>query len=239
MGKSLDEALDGRMQSGGDYSPWWPDDASELEEGASITGIVRSKRDDPFWEEDDDDGRDEPAPILEVQTEDNLFSTRTHRNLVDLIESQVQPAVGDLVRIEYAGKYTAEGGTGYNYKMGKVTPEEFGEYDIDPDDFGGEASPPPESGTSDSGSDEPEELDPSDVAGDDDEELGDFEEEDSSDDGEISKEVTQFVEQLMDYNYEMSVEELDDYLNDVREFGVDAEEAAIVAGFSVEDGVVS
>lgn len=114
----VDELLDDRMESAGDYPDWWePEDV-----GDQLEGLVVQKRDDPWAEEDDDN----PASILHVRRANGTErSTRTHVVLQRLID-KFDVQVGDYVRIEYDGaNRTDDGHMANDYQMGVVKRHEL------------------------------------------------------------------------------------------------------------------
>lgn len=55
---------------------------------------------------------------------------------------------------------------------------------------------------------------------------------------EIPADAVEFIESLMDFHGDMSVDELERYLNEVRDYDLDPEEVAESMGFEVRNGVV-
>lgn len=309
----IDDLLDDRMTGGtGDYPPWF-DEKTEAQgeppiqtEGDRLEGVVTHRRDDPFFDPDEED---EPKPIIHVkEAEGDEWSTRTHVNLVSLINDQ-EPEVGDYVRIQYEGTYkTDRGQVANDYTMGVVREEELEDLDI-PTPDGGNASKT-ETTTETSSTDSPDEpeteydepmtpaeaaqagVDPSEVEikSEDDEpeeeeetseapfdpsehnvsdiqalvtttddvealealleaeesgkdrktakhavqerldELTEDSEEEESEDEESGEEVPgdviEFAESLMSFHGELTFDELDEYLNETRDFDIDPERAA-------------
>lgn len=217
----IDEMLDDRETGGGgDFPPWMDDEDDGVihEEGDTLMGLVTRIRDDPFHDEDEDEG--DPAPILHVTTEDgDTYSTRTHRILANLID-ELDVEVGDLVRVKYTGTAkTKSGHMANNYKLACVKPDEFEDFGIDPDDFA-----------------EVEELeaDGGSAAA----QAAEAEESGDEIDDEVLEEAVEFAESLVDFHGGLELEELDKYLNETREMGLDPEVVAEAAGLEVEDGEV-
>lgn len=59
--------------------------------------------------------------------------------------------------------------------------------------------------------------------------------EETSGDGEFDEEVLDFAENIVEFNDDLTVEDFDKYLNNVREFGVDPEAVAQALGYEVTD----
>lgn len=55
---------------------------------------------------------------------------------------------------------------------------------------------------------------------------------------EVPEDAEEFVESLMDFHGEMSIDEVDRFLNEMRDYSLDPEEVIESLGFEVENGVV-
>lgn len=124
----VDKLLDERTVGGGEYPDWWePED-----EGDMIQGEVLDMRENPWAEDDEDAGF-----IIEVDAEEQVYSTRTQTMLMNLIDER-GVEVGDLVRIEYGGMVKTNSGHAANsYKMGVVKADELDETESEATPDGG------------------------------------------------------------------------------------------------------
>lgn len=244
MPKDIDDLLDDRMTSGsGDYPPWMNEDGDDdlpegpiQGEGDILQGEVVGRRDDP-WHGDDDEG--EPDPILHVEDDDgNVWSTRTHSILVNLIDEQ-DVEIGDVVRIEHAGNFKTDTGQVANdYRLGVVKAEELEDDETEATADGGLAAQEPEEDTgfdvSEATVDEIEEYvqtvdDKAELVNlKADEEEGQnrktakevINERANELDSGVPNDALEFAESLLSFHEELDYEELDQYLNETRDLGV-------------------
>lgn len=212
------DALDENAEQGnGDYASWW-----EPDEGDKIVGVVYEKHSyenqyngdiEPVWQIRSL-GRGDYEEGVEV-------ATPTHAGMVQGLQSA---DVGDLVQITYEGEEKTDNGfTANNYSIGILTRKQWEDSDqaddiaevleqmgsgIQGDNFG-------DSGNSSS------------------------DESSSSSSGDYDSEVTDFAEDIMDMqDGEVELEEFDEFLNNVRDFGVDPEGVADSLGYEVDGDTV-
>lgn len=261
MAKDIDDILDERMTSGsGDYPPWMNEDGDDdlpegpiQGEGDVLQGEIVGMRDDPWAEEGED-----PDPILHVKDDDgDVWSTRTHSILVNLINDQ-DVEVGDYIRIRHNGNFKTDTGQVANdYEIGVVKADELEEDEEEATADGGLAAQqaPPEHDVSEHNVDELKGL----VATiDDPETLREIlEAEESGKDrktakqviqerlddlsgGEVPNDALEFAESLMSFHGELEVGELDQYLNETRDLGVAVEDVvAELDGVSIDGDTVT
>lgn len=217
MANDAFDALKERKSSGGsgDYAPWW-----EPDEGEEIIGIAVEKHDytDPGG------GKHAVVTLRSVGNGDldkgTEVATPTHSSLSDDVEAV---EIGDLMLIEYEGMVKANTGRDMNtYATSILTREEweqteqadeFEEVWKNSPHFRGASAPARQQadntseGNDDSGSSD-------------------------ADDSGVPVKAIEFVEDVVDMNGgEVSIDELDGYLNDIRDYGIDP---AIVVASSDE-----
>lgn len=195
MAEDAFDTLDKTKSSGGsgDYAPWW-----EPSEGDKLVGVIVEKH-----AYTDPGGNDHPvATVRSVGRgdvpENTEVATPTHATLTDTIEDV---DIGDVVLIEYEGTAKADSGFDMNIYASSVLKHDSWQETQQADLFQEtlEASPHYNGAL------------PS----------GDSGNEQSADDGIPEKALT-FAEDAVDMNGgEIDVDELDNYLNNVRDYGVD------------------
>ena len=224
----LDELFDEKEISAAEQGSWW----NPTEEGESVKGkITRREKRVNKWSNEE--------VIFAVRSDDGeVYTLPTHTVLQRLLlDNDVQ--AGDYVRVRYEGEDASSDRPNPTklYALAKVSAEELEEMETGPEAAEKEEEvEEPEVEEPEVEEPEVEEIQKSEEKKS--ESNATEEEEEPSEKGEIDDEVTKFVDNLMDFNDELSIEELDNYLNDVRNFGVDAKEAAIDAGYTVDDDTV-
>ena len=227
----LFDELEDRTQapSSTDFAPWWDVD----NEPDLLVGIVMEVHDGPTKYTPAGELPDPVYTILSLGKggfdEGDTRSTRTHGRLLQGLEGV---DLGDLVRLEYQGLQKTDNGNAANdYKIGIIPEEEWRDRD-DADEIEEviEAYSGPEG---DNRSGEP-------VSGNDDSSSS---ESTSSSSGGGGNDLTEAASFLVDtvelQDGEMTIDQADKMLNDVRDFGVDVEDVAEMAGLTVGDNTVS
>lgn len=214
MDEALDQLEESKSQVGGDgdYAPWWNEDNFGVEEGDTIVGIVTERR---AYE---DPGGDD-HPIAEIRSiggdkshlgEGVEVSTPTRKG-IEPFAGELE--VGDLALITYTGQVATNSGRDmHTYEASKLTQEEWHQMDIAEQIqaiWDGEAAD-------------------TDVSSD-----------DGGDDG-VPEDAINFAEDTIAMNDgELTKDELDEYLNEIRDYGVDVDEVIEEAGFDVDGDTVT
>lgn len=209
---AFDKLSENKSSAGGDYASWW-----EPDEGEELIGIVVEKH-----AYTDPGGDDHPVGTVASVGRGDLQqgeerATPTHSNIEGFIGDT---EIGDLVLLEYEGQVKANTGRDMNaYQTSRLRQEEWAET--------GQAELCREVWESSRYYDPVHD------------EAGAMQGDDSSDDG-IPDEAVNFAEDTCAMNDdEMDIDELDDYLNDVRDYDVDPEEVVEASdALSLDDGTV-
>lgn len=232
------------MTGGGDHPDFWePED-----EGEVLQGVVTARRDNPWAEEEEQN----PKQIINVQTHDKEWATKTHTALSNLIQDQ-NVEVGDYVRIEFTGtETTSRGQTAYVYRIGVVKEEELEESGIDvPETDGGVQTLRTALTVEDMTVSEIED-EVSDI-----EDVSKLEDainrEERHDNRSTAKEALRarvdelsavpqeaidFTEHLVEFNGAMEREELERYLTEVRDFDVSPEDVVAETELELRNDVI-
>lgn len=216
---AFDKLEESKSRGGdGDYASWW-----DPEEGDKLIGVVFEKHD---YEDEYGNGTHTITQIRSVgrgsYDEGEEFATPPHTNLKRLLQ---RANVGDLVLVEYEGKEVPDGSNfaSHQYSASIMTPDEWQETsnadlieDVSNQGVGlvGDKSSDGNQGNSSSSADQQSE--------------------------DFDDEVLEFVHDIMDMNDgEAELDEMDDMLNQVRDFGVDPAAAAEAAGYTVDGDTVT
>lgn len=199
------DKLESSKQSvgGGDYAPWWSEDKFEINEGDELVGIVVEKH------AYTDPGGDE-HPVATVRSlergwgeEGQEVSTPTRKGIEPFAE---QANIGDLVLIEYTGSVKANSGRDmHTYEASRLSEDEWSEMD-NADEIRAvwEASQHFVGGTAQSTA--PPKTDDGGSSG-------------------VPQKAIDYAEDVVDIQGgEVELDELDEYLNEVRDYDVDPEE---------------
>ena len=210
--------------SDGQYADFWN---PQNDDPASLAGVITDVRMLPPFDEGGD-----KKPVWTVRTlggddyrheAGEEYSTPTHANVLRLLDDKT---VGDVVHLKFMG----EGERGYTYEIGFVPQSEWTENDdadwiqeiIDMGAMGTDDRPPEEqpqrSGFSEGAADSVADADPS---------------------VPPTTEAEEFLVGMMEmHDGEMSLAELQETANDVRNFGINVETVVSDLGYQVEDGTV-
>lgn len=236
MSDLLDELEDREAEPefGGDYAPWW-----EPEEDERLVGVVAEVHSAPsrFTPEGEI-----PPPVYTIvsigEGEYELgtpYSTRTHKQLLRGFEDV---EIGDVVSITYQGYKKFEGSSQPSnaYKIGVVKEDELGDFDDEWKDLVKLALEEYGGPTGDN-----QRTDP--VTADEADDDGGSTSQPSADEKEETDslaDAADFLKQLLEMqDGSIGVDQADKMINDVREFGVDVEEAAMMVGAEVDDGTIT
>lgn len=242
------DALEDRTQSPNqqDYADWWN---PHQDDPGQLVGIVVEAHDTQYNE------GDPVNPVFTVRSigEPSDFdkgterATRTHVQLVRGLE-QHDVQLGDLVNLNYTGLEATDGGNAANtYEIGVVKESEW--QDMEEADLLSEVKEmngglyQDSRGELDEGSEDDDTTQSAlDQAGA--TEGGSGNEDESADDESVDvdfdEEVLEFAQGTLDMqNHEMPFDQLDQMLNDVRDFDVDTEAVAEHLGYSVDGGTIT
>lgn len=200
-----------RPASGGNYAPWWNDDNFDRQEGDQLVGVVVERHN-----YEDPGHNKHPVVTIKATTDcavkkETEVATPTHSAIIREIEnSDIGP--GDLMLIEFTGTVKANTGRDTNtYDVSVLHEDEWADMD---------------------GADEIQEIwdsyDPNESA-------------DTAVTSSALDEAVGFAEDCVAMNDgELSVEDLDEYLNDIRDYGLDVEDVVEASEtLELDDGVVT
>lgn len=229
MSDLLDELEDRKAEPefGGDYSPWW-----EPSEGDRLVGVVAEVHSAPSRYTPEGEI---PPPVYTIVSIGegkydlgSAYSTRTHKQLLRGFDDV---DLGDVVLLEYEGYKKFEGSTQPSnaYEIAVIKKDELEDFDEEWQDLVEMALSEYGGPTGDNRRTDPVSSDES-------------ERDDASADDEPSKEETDnlteaasFLKKLLEMqDGEIPVDQADKMLNDVREFGVDIEETAMMIGAEID-----
>lgn len=222
----LDESTE--QPSRQDYEDWWVPD----EMGQHLCGVIVEIHSAPEQYTEEGEVPDPIHTILSVGRGDfdegEAYCTKTH---VQILRGLREAGLGDLVNLKHQGLQRTDNGNAANtYEIGVIkestwqNSDQADEIQAVIDDYDG--------ATGDNTRDEPYTAATPSSSGGSSGGSGD----DGSGEGESASEF--LLDLVETQNGEMDVDSADKMLNDVREFGVDVEEAAEAAGLRVEDGAV-
>lgn len=219
MAEDALEQLEESKQSvggSGDYAPWWNRENFDVEEGDKVVGVVVEKH-----AYTDPGGDEHPvATIRSIGTgslsEGTEVSTPTRKAIEPFAE---KVGIGDFALIEYDGEVQANSGRDmHTYSASRLTQEEWKETDqADLIQEVWEASSHHSGGGS------------SDSSGG-----------NSSTESGVPSDAVDFAQDVLAMNDdEVSVDELDEYLNDIRDYDVDVDDVIEAADLTEDDGTVT
>lgn len=219
MADAFDQLEDTKSDVGGsgDYAPWWNDDNFGVGEGDVLVGICVEKHDYT-----DPGGEDHPVATIRSVGGDRSdvergteVSTPTRTGIEPFAEDLV---IGELALIEYGGQIKANSGRDMHvYEASKLTEEEWRDSDQAEDLQELWEGSSHHSASTDGGAVQQQER--------------------SSD---VPSEAADFAEDLLAMNDgELTVDEFDEYMNEVRDYNVDPEEVAEAAGLDFDGDTVS
>lgn len=202
------------LGGGGDYAPWWNKENFDVDDGDKLVGVVVEKHDYT-----DPGGDDHPVATIRSVGEEGgshlakgtEVSTPTRKGIEPLAE---EANVGDLALIEYTGVFQANSGRDtHGYEASRMSQDEWTETsraELIQEVWEGSDHYDGESGMTDVN--------------------------ESGSDGVPDKAVEFAVDAVQMNDGELTAAELDDFLNDVRDYGVDPLEAAEQADELEVDG---
>lgn len=112
---------------GGDYAPWWNDDNFNRQEGDELIGVIVEKHDYT-----DPGGGEHPVATLKMiqdcaVPEGSEVATPTHSGCTDVVEDA---EVGDVLLLEFTGIVKSNSGRDTNtYEYSRLTEDEWQETD--------------------------------------------------------------------------------------------------------------
>lgn len=230
------DELDSRSEEpsfgGGDYADWWTPDESGDEH---LVGLIVELHSEP--EEWTDPG-DVPGTVRTVMSlgrgdfdEGALLTPKQHKQLMNGLQTA---NIGDLVNLKFTGYQKVNGNMMHTYEVGVIAQDEWSEMD-GADDIqeawdehnalggiqGDNRRMEPYTAASPSGG-------------------SDNTRSSAPDTGDELAQAAEFLKSFVDtQGGQATVEQCEKMVNDVREYDVDVEDAALMAGFSVDDGEVS
>lgn len=196
----------------GDYAPWWNEDNFGVSDGDDLIGVVVEKH-----SYTDPGGDDHPVATVRSVGRGSLqegeeASTPTRTGIEPFVE---ETEVGDLVFIEYGGQVKANSGRDMHvYEASKLTQEDWAQTD-QADDIREvwESSRHFDGGAQ-------------------------LELDDTDDESELEEAIA-FGEDVLKMNGgSVTEEEFEEYVTDIKDFGVDIDEVITEGPFKLSDGDV-
>lgn len=221
MPDAFDELENTKSNVGGsgDYAPWWNTEEFGVEEGDVLVGVCVEKH-----AYTDPGGEDHPVATIRSIGGDRSHlgegvevSTPTRKGIEPFADKL---EIGDLALIEYTGQVQANSGRDmHTYEASSLTQEEWQDTDQ---------------------ADQVQEVwDGSDHNGSTSSDGGVVQKE-KQESGDVPKAAVDFAEDTLQINDgEVSVDELDEYLNEVRDYNVDVAAVVDAGGFELDDDTVS
>jgi len=212
--------------SSGDYADWWEPDEDDGEE---LVGVIVEKHSAPEDWTDVGEVPDTVHTVLSIGRGDveagQLRTPKQHKQLKNALESV---EIGDLVNLKFTGYEKVDGNVMNNYEVGVLAEEEWQELDgaddvqVVIDDHKAN-----DGIWGDNTRSEPYTS------------VGGSTSTDDSDDTNPEDNAVAYLEQLVDtQGGSIDVDKADKMLNDINDHDTDPEEAAVLAGFEVNDGVI-